>query len=895
MKLFYMYLIRAFQQRCFFCSLACCFAFSMQAQFIEDFSDGDFINQPEWTGDLDKFIVNKDDELQLSDGGASGSSNSAQIVTEVNTADSTKWEFLVRMDFNPSSANLLRVYLSASTPNLEEDLAAYYVEIGGTNDVVSLYRQSGSSKEKVIEGQLDALDTDMVLVRVKVSRTSEHEWSLLVDYEGEENFELQGTAVDDTHPMGNFFGFWCKYSTTRSDKFFFDDILIEPLFVDVLPPEVVSFEIISATAIDVYFNEVLDENTANDESNYDLNNGVKVAAAELDVITPNLVHLFLDIPMSNLQIYTLLINGVEDGNGNAISNVGLDFTFFDFVLATTFDVIINEIMADPNPPLGLPDAEFVELYNRSDKTINLKNMELASGSNPQLLPEFVLLPDSYVVICDEDKLSLFAPFGDVLGVPSFPALSNDGDEIILTSPEGVLIDAVAYNANWYQSSAKSNGGWTLERIQPQNPCDVSATNWRASENGNGGTPGQANSILDNEVDDAPPEFLRAFPLSPTELQLFFDEALDENTATQLENYELTDALIAIDANLDIPFWNVVTLSLNEPLELNQIYNISVNTNLTDCIENPIEMPNTNRFALAEVLDTMDIVINEILYNPETGGAEFVELYNRSSKNLNIGELVIANRDEEGNINVVRPIPFNYLLFPEEYVVLTENVLDIENRYLSHLLDDPTKPFRSSFLEMDLPTLQNDDGTLVIYKANVPQPLIIDELVYTDDFHYPLLDDTKGVSLERINPNAPTQSSNNWHSASARVNFATPTYQNSQYFISGLTIESSNVFSIANTTFSPDGDGFEDFLLLDYQTEAPGFTANVQIYDAAGRLIRDLVRNELLAVEGSIKWDGTTDARSKARIGIYVIWLEIFHPNGTIEREKKTCVLAARLN
>ena len=169
---------------------------------------------------------------------------------------------------------------------------------------------------------------------------------------------------------------------------------------------------------------------------------------------------------------------------------------------------------------------------------------------------------------------------------------------------------------------------------------------------------------------------------------------------------------------------------------------------------------------------------------------------------------------------------------------------------------------------------------------------IDSFDYSESFHYPLLDTKEGVSLERISANAPTQDEGNWHSAASTAGFATPTYRNSQFVDRPNALE--QMIDIPNTTFSPDGDGFEDVLLINYQLDGSGYTLNLQVYDSQGRLVRRLANNEILAASGSLKWDGVTDDSNRSRLGIYVLWFELFTPKGDVERDKRAVVLAGRL-
>lgn len=193
------------------------------------------------------------------------------------------------------------------------------------------------------------------------------------------------------------------------------------------------------------------------------------------------------------------------------------------------------------------------------------------------------------------------------------------------------------------------------------------------------------------------------------------------------------------------------------------------------------------------------------------------------------------------------------------------------------------------LENDLPGLDNDEGNLTLVLNGVT----LDAFDYSEDLHYPLLDDENGVSLERISPMAGTQDDGNWHSAASTAGFATPTGPNSQFFEREGVFD--EIINIPRARFSPDEDGFEDVLLIDYTTDQPGYTANVWIFDAQGREMLRLVNNETLQNAGTFKWDGIAADGSPARIGIYILYFELFRPDGAVEKDKRAVVLAGQLD
>ncbi|MBK7172281.1 MAG: gliding motility-associated C-terminal domain-containing protein [Bacteroidales bacterium] len=80
----------------------------------------------------------------------------------------------------------------------------------------------------------------------------------------------------------------------------------------------------------------------------------------------------------------------------------------------------------------------------------------------------------------------------------------------------------------------------------------------------------------------------------------------------------------------------------------------------------------------------------------------------------------------------------------------------------------------------------------------------------------------------------------------------------------------DVIVLEPNIFSPDNDGRDDNLIIAYSFESPGNNATVNIYDASGVLVRNLVINELCGSQGSWTWDGIDNRRQKAIIGRYIV-------------------------
>ncbi|NII24278.1 hypothetical protein HB364_04265 [Pseudoflavitalea sp. X16] len=550
--------------------------------------------------------------------------------------------------------------------------------------------------------------------------------------------------------------------------------------------------------------------------------------------------------------------------------------------AQRFDIIITELLPDPAPPVSLPNHEFVELKNNSARVINLRGWKLSDGTSTATInTDIEIQPDSFVIICPNAAVSSYAEFGRTIGVSNFPSLNNEADLITLYAPEGNSIHAVAYSGQWYSNPVKATGGWALEIIDPRNPC-TGAGNWTAAIHHSGGTPGRQNSVNANNSDQLPPALLRTWTIDSVTIVVVFDESLDSTMAATPGHYHLDHAVGApVAAEPVSPLFNEVMLKLASPIRTDQVYQLTVR-NVMDCSGNAIGMLNKAKAGLPAPPVARTVIINELLFNPPSGGYDYIELYNRSGSIVDLKQLYVAGRSGNGALSGIQQLStISRLLFPGQYLVLTENAAWLRQRFS---IREP-----ADIIELaSLPTLPDDQGILAITSQ---QGEIIDELHYHRDWHFALLSEQDGVALERIDYGQSTQDSHNWMSAAATTGFGTPGFQNSQF---RADLQSQGTVSITPSLFSPDNDGFDDLANIRYQMTEPGYVASITIFDAAGMPVRHLARSATLGMQGIFRWDGLDNNRRRLPVGVYVILTEIFNLQGKTKKIKNTVTLVRRL-
>ncbi len=293
-------------------------------------------------------------------------------------------------------------------------------------------------------------------------------------------------------------------------------------------------------------------------------------------------------------------------------------------------------------------------------------------------------------------------------------------------------------------------------------------------------------------------------------------------------------------------------------------------------------PDTRSFSYSFSPEIGSILINEILFNPLSGGTDFVELVNVSEQTIPINRLKLATRDDALALKQIYPVATEKrYLKPREFLVCTKDPAILASQYFT------CNP--ASFCAMkSFPSYSDDAGTVVLLNDSLN---VLDEFSYSAKMHSPFLADEEGVSLERISLEMPTNDRTNWASAAASVGFATPGLPNSQ---AGGKTEIQDEITPEPKAFTPNGDGYNDELAIKFKFSKPGYIANVRIFDAVGRQVRFLVKNQSLAQEGNWLWDGRDESGQKLNIGVYIILVEVFDQNGHAKAFKKTCTLTDRL-
>lgn len=537
----------------------------------------------------------------------------------------------------------------------------------------------------------------------------------------------------------------------------------------------------------------------------------------------------------------------------------------------TGELVITEIMADPTPSHGLPEREYLEIFNRGSDTLTVKGILLIVGPDTAYIPDGLILPGERVILCSTGSRSDLLPYGKVMAVKSFPSLNDAGELMALRSPDGSLIHAVSYGPDFLGDGPRSGGGWAAELTDTDNPFNEPFA-WEPSSDPSGGTPGRVNSAAMTVADTRRPRIIAAWPVTPGTVAVLFDETVMlAGAGPWLADGRETEPALSGD-----PADRIALVELQEDLTPGAIITLMIPLLVTDFAGN-IPYVTELRTGLPSEPLAGDIMFNELMPDPAGEESEYLELYNNSEKVFDISRLYITGSSSAA-ANAFTGI--HRLLLPGSYIALTTGSSNFSDSY-------PCSEEESIFRADRLPSLPDEEGQLALYDRNMT---VIDRVDYSSAMHMIFLSGTEGVALEKVSPAFLSDVASNWHSATAACNFGTPGAPNSVLVDAS---EAAEGMTLSSGRISPDGDGFEDVVSVGVYPGGEENIITVTVFSDRGYPVRRLAERATAGAGAQFVWDGLSDSGARLPAGLYMIIAESCGTSGASHRWKKVCALLYR--
>ncbi len=785
----------------------------------------------------------------------------------------TVWRFSIRYKYKPSSYNNWGVMLASSNCPGDDKLMDYALVAGvnfhDNDDIIHLWKQKGEKIESLLSTGFNWEKNvrPNQAVNFKIRRNPDGIFTMEIDTAGNGYFEI-GRTIETEITQTRSLVIYYKYSSTYDRGLFIDDLSISGKFSDTSQAaKIIAVHPISSTNLIVEFNQVIKLNA---ESRIYIEG---FGFSSIRNMMGKYVKISLPFEMKPGTAYILNASGISDMYGNQVSD---NNRIAEFYYPAAYNVVINEILADPSPSVMLPDAEYIELLNTTSYNISLFEWQIMAGNKKATFPNITINHGEYMTLCDENVVSQFQSLQVTpKGLTSFPVLNNDGAMVALLDASGRMIHAVNYSNSWYDSNKKKEGGWSLEMINPKEPC-IGKGNWKESVNYLGGTPCKINSVYSDIFEYSSPRLWRSAVTDSNSLMLYFSEPMDSNTLVNKDSYTIDHDFG--DPLRILPSWPIadrVELFFCKKFEKDIMYKILLSSDICNCSKMTSGTKQVSFFQIPALPDSGDIVINEIMFDPKENLAEYIELYNQSDKTIDLKNCLLKVGEDN---QLKKTVSDDYFpMLPNTYVVISHDYsgIDSENEF-----KHPELVVKMS----GMPVLPNEGSKVSILDKHGKT---LDAVAYSPSCHHPLLSITKGVSLERVSPLVSGLEPKNWQSASSDAGYQTPAAPNSQY----ETTISSRKVTLSTGVITPNSDGTDDELSVIYQMDEPGYMARVYVYDSFGNQVFILAQGSILGTSGSFVYSGRDERGYPLKTGYYILYFEAYNTTAKPYIYKKAFVIA----
>ena len=387
-----------------------------------------------WEGETDKFTINSKEGLRLND--PQENAGTAYVTIPSSSVKNTRWEFGVRLTFNPSANNYARFYLTSSSNVLSGNVNGYYIQIGGAKDNVALYRQNGEQPKLLASGMEVMKGNNSPKLYIKVECDNNGYWTFWTRLESENEYTKEKQVKDNNILTSLYCGIYCIYTKTRCKGFTFHHIQLSNDVETTTKPT-----------------ETPDEPDKPDVPE--------------DPVLPDYPEEVKNILSFNEIMYDNATDGAE---------------YIEFYNPGNNDISI--------PALKL--LRYIDTDNGSTETkttVVLKhpdnNQNICISSHG-----YICLTKSAAALRKKHKVN-----GEtIIEIPNFPKLTNEDSHLaIMTNEENPrMIDKCSYLESMHSSGNKRNQGISLEKKSPDLVSSKQA-NWHSSKDPTGGTPGIKNT------------------------------------------------------------------------------------------------------------------------------------------------------------------------------------------------------------------------------------------------------------------------------------------------------------------------------------------------------------------------------------------------------------------
>ncbi len=388
--------------------------------------------------------------------------------------DSTlDFSFRIKHAYNPSSGNNWQVYFLSQQSNHLINAFVFGVNYKGSDDLIKLWQVVDGEAAEIVTTEIDyeehigRSNTPQFVIQREPSGL----WKVSVDIEGQGAPLVHiGEGEELGKSNGKYLGLRYCYSSAQDRKLWLDDVLAEGIFYeDNDPPKLDSIIMAGLNSVHLCFSENI---VVDSISYFQWNN----TSAHSVGISSKRIQLFFPEKFPNREIQNLRISGVMDLDGNRMND-----TLCPFMqnVVEFGELVFNEIMSDPYPEVYLPACEYIELYNLGDYMLDISGWTMMVNSKSYPISSGIIPPEEYLLLTSEIDDYSFEGISKSQVFTSSSSLSNSGAELKLLDQYQRLIHSAEYREMSFYDQMKSDGGWSLERIDPDRSCGGSG-NWSVS-------------------------------------------------------------------------------------------------------------------------------------------------------------------------------------------------------------------------------------------------------------------------------------------------------------------------------------------------------------------------------------------------------------------------------